>query len=62
MGKGLASDTPLPDMGQPIPANDNYRHFGGGQTQTTVDLAPGSIPCGLCSGTMHISRMNSGSI
>ncbi|MGB5453472.1 MAG: DUF4399 domain-containing protein [Sedimenticolaceae bacterium] len=41
MGKGLASDTPLPDMSQPIPTNDNYRHLGGGQTQTTVDLAPG---------------------
>jgi hypothetical protein len=37
----LIIDAPLPDMSQPIPANDNYRHFGGGQTQTTVDLAPG---------------------
>ena len=37
----LIVDAPLPDMGQPIPASDNYRHFGGGQTQTTVDLAPG---------------------
>ena len=37
----LVIDAPLPDMGQPIPANDNYRHFGGGQTQTTIELAPG---------------------
>jgi hypothetical protein len=37
----LIIDAPLPDMSQPIPANDNYRHFGGGQTQTTVDLPPG---------------------
>jgi hypothetical protein len=37
----LIIDAPLPDMGQPIPANDNYRHFGGGQTQTTIDLPPG---------------------
>lgn len=38
----LIIDAPLPDLSQPIPANDNYRHFGGGQTQTSVDLAPGS--------------------
>lgn len=37
----LIIDAPLPDLGQPIPADDNYRHFGGGQTQTSVELAPG---------------------
>lgn len=37
----LIIDAPLPDFSQPIPANDNYRHFGGGQTQTTVELPPG---------------------
>ncbi len=37
----LILDAPLPDFSQPIPANDNYRHFGGGQTQTTVELPPG---------------------
>jgi hypothetical protein len=25
----------------PLPANDNIRHFGKGQTETTIDLAPG---------------------
>jgi len=24
----------------PLPATDNIRHFGGGQTQTTLDLKP----------------------
>jgi hypothetical protein len=24
-----------------IPNDDNHRHFGGGQTQTTIELAPG---------------------
>jgi len=38
----LIIDAPLPDLSQPIPANDHYRHFGGGQTQTSVDLAPGT--------------------
>jgi len=37
----LIIDAPLPAMDQPIPADDNYRHFGGGQTQVSVELAPG---------------------
>lgn len=37
----LIIDAPLPDLTQPIPANDNYRHFGGGQTQTSIELPPG---------------------
>jgi len=37
----LIIDAPLPDLTQPIPADDHYRHFGGGQTQTTVELPPG---------------------
>lgn len=32
----------LPAAGQPIPADANHIHFGGGQTQTTVKLAPGT--------------------
>ena len=33
-------DTP-PAMGLPIPTDDRHRHFGGGQTEVTLDLAPG---------------------
>lgn len=29
------------DANAPLPATDNIRHFGGGQTQTTLDLMPG---------------------
>jgi len=25
----------------PLPSNENHRHFGGGQTQVTLDLEPG---------------------
>ncbi len=32
----------LPDMSQPLPADDNHIHFGKGQTETTLDLAPGT--------------------
>jgi len=39
----LLVDTPLNevDLGQPLPANDTMRHFGGGQTETTLELDPG---------------------
>jgi hypothetical protein len=29
------------DLDQPLPANDEMRHFGGGQTETTLELEPG---------------------
>ncbi len=37
----LIIDVPLPDTAQGIPADDNHVHFGKGQTETTVELAPG---------------------
>ena len=37
----LLIDTGMPNPNSPIPSDDNHLHFGGGQTQTTVDLAPG---------------------
>ncbi|MGM0983004.1 MAG: DUF4399 domain-containing protein [Pseudomonadota bacterium] len=39
----LLVDTPLNevDLDQPLPANDAMRHFGGGQTETTLELEPG---------------------
>lgn len=37
----LIIDAELPDLKAPIPADENYRHFGGGQTETTLELSPG---------------------
>lgn len=38
----LLIDVPdVPAAGQPIPADDNHKHFGGGQTQVSVELPPG---------------------
>lgn len=38
----LLIDTDLPaDLTQPLPASDSIRHFGKGQTETTLDLPPG---------------------
>lgn len=31
----------LPPMSQPLPATDQIVHFGGGQTETIIDLPPG---------------------
>lgn len=30
------------DFSQPIPSDDNHRHFGRGQTEATLDLPPGT--------------------
>jgi hypothetical protein len=38
----LLIDTELPaDLTQPLPVSDAIRHFGKGQTETTIDLPPG---------------------
>lgn len=37
----LIVDAPLPAMDQPIPKDDKHLHFGNGQTETTLELAPG---------------------
>jgi hypothetical protein len=41
----LLIDTELPTgeaLDEPIPADAHHIHFGGGQTETTVELAPGT--------------------
>ena len=30
-----------PAMGTPLPSDANHKHFGGGQTEVTLELAPG---------------------
>lgn len=37
----LIIDAPLPDLRFAIPKDDRHRHFGGGQTQATIELPPG---------------------
>jgi Domain of unknown function (DUF4399) len=38
----LLIDAGLPtDLGVPIPSDDTHKHFGGGQTETALALAPG---------------------
>ncbi len=37
----LIINAPLPDMTLPVPADDNYRHFGDGSSSTELTLEPG---------------------
>ena len=37
----LIVNAPLPPLDQPVPADDNHRHFGKGQTETAIELPPG---------------------
>ena len=31
-----------PALDKPLPGDDNHKHFGGGQTETMIELTPGS--------------------
>lgn len=33
--------TDIPAMDKPLPVDAHHKHFGGGQTETTIDLPPG---------------------
>jgi hypothetical protein len=37
----LLIDTDLPPLGLPVPADEHHLHFGKGQTETSIVLAPG---------------------
>lgn len=43
----------LPDLTMPLPASDQVRHFGKGQTETTIDLAPGQHTLRLILGNQY---------
>jgi len=49
------TDDALPPMDRPLPASDRVRHFGGGQTQITLELEPGEHTLQLLLGDhLHI--------
>lgn len=51
----LVINAPLPPLDRPIPADANHMHFGGGQTQATIDLPPGRHTLQLLMGDhMHM--------
>ena len=54
----LMVDMALEDYDDPIPADENHRHFGGGQTETTIELTPGEHRLQLILGDHnHIPHM-----
>lgn len=47
------------DMSQPLPASDKVKHFGGGQTETELELSPGKHTLQLLLGNyVHIPHNN----
>jgi hypothetical protein len=45
----------LPPAGVPMPMDEQHRHFGGGQTEVTLELAPGKHTLQLLLGDhMHV--------
>lgn len=49
----LLIDASLEDYSAPIPADENHMHFGKGQTETEVTLAPGKHTLQLILGDMN---------
>ena len=43
----------LPTLDEPIPADDNHKHFGGGQTEVTLELPVGSHTLQLLLGDLN---------
>jgi hypothetical protein len=44
-----------PALDKPLPSDDHHKHFGGGQTETTIELSPGTHTLQLLLGDMgHI--------
>ncbi len=51
----LVNASEWPPLGQPIPADSVHLHFGLGQTETTLDLSPGTYTLQLLLGDyLHI--------
>jgi hypothetical protein len=50
----LLIDVPdRPALDQPLPADDQHKHFGGGQTEATIELPPGQHTLQLIMGDMN---------
>ena len=43
----------LPPLDQPLPNDDRHRHFGGGQTEVSLELAPGEHRLQLILGDLN---------
>lgn len=54
----LLIDMALEEYDDPVPSDENHRHFGGGQTETSVELPPGRHTLQLILGDhYHVPHM-----
>ena len=57
----IVIDAPTPDLDKPIPADDHHVHFGGGQTEVTLELSSGPHTLQLVLGDRnHVPHTNAG--
>ncbi len=55
----LINTQEIPDLTKPLPATDNIRHFGGGQTEAEITLPPGEHTLQLLLGNYaHVPHSN----
>ena len=52
-------DAPTPDLDKPIPTDEHHKHFGGGQTEVTLELGSGQHTLQLVLGDRnHVPHTN----
>lgn len=49
----LIIDAPLPPLDENIPMDENHVHFGGGQTEASIELSPGTHTLQLLLGDLY---------
>ena len=55
----IVIDAQTPDLDKPIPADDHHVHFGGGQTEVTLELSSGPHTLQLVLGDRnHVPHTN----
>ncbi len=55
----IVIDAPTPDLDHPIPTDDHHVHFGGGQTEVSLELSPGPHTLQLVLGDRnHVPHTN----
>lgn len=55
----IVIDAPTPNLDAPIPSDEHHKHFGGGQTEVSLELSPGPHTLQLVLGdSNHVPHTN----
>ena len=55
----IVIDAPTPNLDEPIPSDEHHKHFGGGQTEVSLELSPGPHTLQLVLGdSNHVPHTN----